>query len=173
MAAEAIRLFNPDDQPWDQLIERYANDVPVLKHLGLIAVVGGRPEDAAVAWRQALSVEPTNESILVDLTNFYLRMRDPARASLAAERLLQVNGRLAEYHWMLSAARQGRGELNGAAQAAEDALRRDPTAVPIRAWLVGAYEQLQRPDDARRHADVLGRLGVSVPRRAPAAEENR
>lgn len=173
LAAEAAGLFNPAGQSWGELVERYADDVPVLKHLGLIAVVGGRPEDAAAAWRQALEVEPTNESILVDLTNYYLRMREPARAAVAAERLLQVNGRLAEYHWMLSAARQGRGDLAGAAEAAEDALRRDPTAIPIRLWLVGAYENLQRPEDARRHAELLARLGVSVPGRSPPAEVHR
>lgn len=160
LAEDAERLFNPERRPWGEVVERYAEDVPALKQMGLIAVVAGRPQDAAAAWRQALVVEPTNESILVDLTNFYLRTRDPARAATVAERLLQVNGRLAEYHWLLSSARQGNGDLGGATQAAEDALRRDPTAVPIRMWLVRAYDQLRRPRDARRHAEILARLGV-------------
>lgn len=124
---------------------------------GLIAAAGGKHDDALAAYGKARELMTARNAAprllahveyLTGRTLFeYDRLRE---AEKALEKAIRADPGLADAHFMLGKVQYGRSELGDAADAFEDAIKRDAASLP-EAWFYLGEVELERKskDDAR------------------------
>jgi tetratricopeptide (TPR) repeat protein len=144
------------------------NDVPALEQLAVAAMIARDPRRGLASWQRIVEIAPYRDQALRSLAMLQRVLGNTAASLEFCDRAIRVNPDLPETYWLKAEVLEQTGRLSEAAAAAEMALARDPSATPVRLWLVKTYERLGKTAEARQQQQTLERLR-QVSRPASAA----
>jgi hypothetical protein len=140
------------------ILEMIGNDVPALKKVGGVFQLHSDLARANACWNRILQLSPHDED-----AHWWLMLNERQQGNLdeAARHLrhvLAVNPLDPLVHEQKALLLEQFGDLKGAIEAAEVALKYDPARISVRQWLVQACESAGLPDKREEHMSVLQRM---------------
>ena len=98
------------------------------------------------------------------LSSHMLRIGNLSQATLLAENLVAANPSIASFHAQQAIVLGTSGKWTEGIAAALCALELDPTMLPLRLWLVGAYEKTVQTEKAHSQRDISNRMREAASR---------
>ena len=155
-AAEALPLLQA-------AVTAQPDDLIALESLGEVLGRLGRPAEGLAAYKRAISQSPTRQTALEGAGFLSFKAGRNKDAIEFWKQAINVNPWRSDYHAELAAAALRLRDWRASAGACREALRLNPTLVPVRKWLVMCELQLGNREDARRELETL--LGFDPPDR--------
>ncbi len=144
-----------------------SDDERLLEHLAICYMIIESPQQGLACWTRLLEIAPDNETALRSMAILSASRNDGPGMLAYAERLQAANPDLPEPYFMQARALEMLQRAPEAIAAAEESLRRDPTALPVRMWLIAicdATGQTEKAAAQRKWVEAyLNALGAPLP----------
>jgi tetratricopeptide (TPR) repeat protein len=128
----------------------------------LLLEMGGRPEEAEKAFREAIRLDPSHLSAHFHLGSLYLATERPMQALDEFNRVLELDARHARACFKMGMTLQALGRPHDAVLAYRRALELHPTHLHARNNLVHVLLQLGRTDEAEHEKSLAVRMGQAL-----------
>ncbi len=138
-------------------------DVPAWECLGEVLGHLGRSEEGLAAYRHVLSGEPANQIALEGAAHLAGKAARHKDAIEYWRQAIAIDPWRFSYFAELASASVRVRDWQAAADACQQALRLNPSSVPVRKWLVQSYLHLGNREGARNEFEIL--LGFNPPDR--------
>ncbi|MBM3999856.1 MAG: hypothetical protein FJ297_10015 [Planctomycetes bacterium] len=140
------------------------DDIAVLDPLAACYMVVQDTERGIACWQRAVALQPDRGPSLRALALLSAANGDPRAFLEYADRMIAANPDLPEPHFMRARALQVLDRVPEAIASAQEALQRDPTAVPVRNWIVNIHRSAGNIEEADRgKAWIDAYLKVAAP----------
>jgi len=141
-----------------RVLEQVPADGTVLTAIGSIATENGRADLARGYFERAHSIPAAEEAALSGLLDLYYVASEKKPALECANRLLEIDRGDARAHALRADILAALGRPLEGIEAARQALKYNPTLVPVRQWLVKALRDAGRDDEQRDQEEILRRM---------------
>lgn len=142
----------------DAILNAIGDDVPVLGALAQIYMLQHRLTEALACWQRAMRFDPEAEVILEGIASCHFYLEAPRKALEYQDRLSTLFPYRDVAHERKAYYAEQVGDLTAATEAAEKALKINPTNERIRDWLVRAYQRLGMKEKSAAHRQTLRRI---------------
>ncbi len=145
-------------QQLEPIVRQRPEDGTVQTVLGAYWMQLGSPARAQPFFEAALADPHARETAVSNLLTIYYLTSQWTSALQLSEQMLQIEPDSPRVHSLRADIFANLGQPEKAIDAAEVALRLDPTLVPVRQYLIGLYQRLGATEDATRHQHFLQRM---------------
>ncbi|HEV3059555.1 MAG TPA: tetratricopeptide repeat protein [Vicinamibacterales bacterium] len=140
--------FDPAIRILEQLRRTKPDDLVLMAHLGQVYVAAGREDEGVPLLEQVTAKEPDRFEAYVDLATGYMHQDQLAKARVAVERALSIEGAFGPAYETLGLILWRGGDPRGAIAAFNTAVRSDPRNTRALVWMAMAQTNLGRTADA-------------------------
>lgn len=141
-----------------QILLESPDDGLLLIALGRMAHHGNRQNLARGYLERARQIPAVEEAAVAELLDIYYESSDWENAFECANRLIEINPREVKAYAIKADVCSLLGMPSDGIAAAEQAIKLNPSLVPIRRWLVKAYRGAGRDADAKAEEAVIERI---------------
>lgn len=143
LAAEAVPLLQ-------DACREFTSDPVSLVHLGTAFAILGRFDDARRVWQDALTLDAQNPDLLRKLVVLEFSAGNTQKALDLLQRWKELDPNSPELYFIQSRALHRLGRTDEALQAGWELVRRDPTALAGRQWLIELLDMSRQGHEADR-----------------------
>lgn len=136
-------------------------DGPVQTVLGAFWMQHQSPDRARLFYEAALEDSDVRETAVGNLLTIYYLAAQWDTALEFSQEMLDIDPENARVHSLRADIFANLGQPEKAIEAAEVALRLNPTLVPVRQYLIGLYQRSGASEEAERHQQFLQRMQSS------------
>jgi tetratricopeptide (TPR) repeat protein len=150
----AEKNYAAAEREWAALSKELPDNAAVYRQMGFFLESRGRPADAEKNLIRALEIQPKSGDALRDLTLFYVRSKQTARALQKINSVPETE-RQALHYELLGIVYSQAGKLEDSEKAYKKALEKEPSRPSVEMYLFEDYMKSGRIDDALRKLDEV------------------